>query len=67
MGNIRTPKPIYKDGSVMEFYVRKNQIMYSIKIWSKDGTNQSLLKVGILGNKDASEVLEKELQFRSMI
>ncbi len=67
MGGIRTARPIYKNGCVMEFYVRKNQIMYSIKIWNKDGLNQSLLKVGILGDQDARQVLNNAIQNLSSV
>lgn len=67
MGGIRTARPIYQDGCVMEFYVRKQQVMYSIKIWNKDGLNQSLLKVGILGDQDARQVLNKAIQNLSSV
>lgn len=28
MGGIRTARPIYQDGCVMEFYVRKSEVFY---------------------------------------
>jgi len=62
MGNIRTSRPIYKDGFVMKFFVRKSIINYKIKVWNKDGTNQALLQEGILGNQDARELFNSTLQ-----
>uniref|UniRef100_A0AAT9JAP1 ORF60 n=1 Tax=Nitrosopumilaceae spindle-shaped virus TaxID=3065433 RepID=A0AAT9JAP1_9VIRU len=62
MGGIRTARPIYQDGCVMEFYVRKQEVHYKIKLWNKEGTNQSLLQEGILGDQDARQVLNKAIQ-----
>lgn len=46
----------------MEFYVRKQEVHYKIKLWNKEGTNQSLLQEGILGNQDARQLLEQVTQ-----
>lgn len=29
MGLIRTPRPLYQDGFVMEFYVKEKQVMFN--------------------------------------
>jgi hypothetical protein len=62
MGNIRTSKPIYKNGFVMTFFVKDGIINYKIKVWNKTGSNQSLLEQGVLGDQDARQVFEKALQ-----
>lgn len=51
----------------MEFYVRKQEVHYKIKIWNKEGTNQSLLQEGILGDQDARQVLNKAIQNLSSV
>lgn len=67
MGSLRTSRPIYEDGFVMEFFVRKQNIHYKIKLWNKDGTNQALLQEGILGDQDARQVLNKAIQNLSSV
>lgn len=46
MGNIRTPKPIYFDGGVIEFYVKNKEIHYKTIIWTRDGTKQFTFETG---------------------
>ena len=46
MGNIRTPKPEYFDGGVIEFYVKNKEIHYKTVIWTKDGTKQFIFETG---------------------
>lgn len=64
---MRTARPIYKNGFVMEFYVKKTNVYYTIKVWNKDGLNQSLLKTGVLGDQDARQILNKAIQNLSSV
>ena len=62
MGNIRTPKTIYKDGLVISFYVFYKQIYYKISKWNKDGTNLAVLEDDLLRNKTPQQLLDYALQ-----
>ena len=62
MGNIRSPKVLYKHGVVMEFYVKNKEIHYKIFVWSKDGMNRSLLEEDALNGRDYIQVFNQALQ-----
>ena len=62
MGNIRTPKTIYKDGLVISFYVENKQVYYKISRWNKEGTNLALLEKGKFTKLTDQEVLNYALQ-----
>lgn len=40
MGEIRTPRPKYFDGGVVEFFVKDKTVYYKTLIWVKDGSKQ---------------------------
>ena len=59
MGNVHTPKTIYKHGLVVEYYVKNKEIFYKISRWIKDGTIQASLTEGKLSEfKSPEEVME---------
>ena len=67
MGNIRNPRPIYDNGSVMEFFIRDKQTHYRILKCNDEGTNQSLIDSGLLGDQDPITVLKTALQLFSTV
>lgn len=67
MGNVRTPKIIYKHGLVMEFYVKNKEIYYRIFVWSKDGMNRSLIEENALNGRDYIQVFKQALQSFSSV
>lgn len=62
MGNIRTPKTIYKNGFVMAFSVVNKEIHYVIYKWREDGTNRGSIAGGKLENKNPQQILNSTLQ-----
>ena len=59
MGNIHTPKTIYKDGLVVEFKVKNKIVFYKISRWINEATNQVSLETGKLSDfKSPEEVME---------
>ena len=68
MGNIHSPKTIYKDGLVMEFYVKKNQVFYKLSKWVDAGSNLSLIESKKLGNQNPDDVIkEAQLMFTGVM
>ena len=55
MGNIHTPKTIYKDGMVIEFYVKNKITFYKISRWINEGVNQVSLATGKLSDFNSPE------------
>ena len=63
MGNkIHTPKTIYYNGLVLDFYVKNKEIFYNLKKWDGSGYNQSLIESAKLGNQNPNEVMKEALQ-----
>jgi len=62
MGNIRTPKTIYKNGLVISFFVEDKEIYYKIRKWNKEGTNLALLEVDKIGYRTPQQILDSALQ-----
>ena len=59
MGNVHSPKTIYKNGLVVEFYVKKKIVFYKISRWINDGVNQVSLAEGKLSDfKNPQEVMD---------
>ena len=67
MGNVRTPKTIYKNGLVITFYVENKEIYYKISKWNKDGTNLALLEQNKLADMTAQQILDYALQSFSSV
>lgn len=62
MGNIHTPKTIYKNGLVVDFYVKKKIVFYKISRWINEGINQVSLASGKLSDfKSPEEIMEYAL------
>lgn len=61
MGNVHTPKTIYKDGLVITFEVREKKIYYIVSKWNESGTNQGSLMKGMLGDKTPEDILKEAL------
>ena len=40
MGNVHTPRPIYFDGGVIDFFMKNKQMYFKTLIWIKDGSKQ---------------------------
>ena len=59
MGNIHTPKTIYKYSLVMEFKVKNNEIYYTLKKWDEQGINQSLILSAKLENKNPDDIIKE--------
>lgn len=62
MGLIRTPRPLYQDGFVMEFYVKEKQVYYKISKWNPDGYSQGELQKGKLGKQEPQVMFNQALQ-----
>ena len=62
MGNkIHTPKTIYKNRVVMEFYVKGKEMFYKLSVWDKNGINQSVIDSAKLGDQNPNDILKKAL------
>ena len=55
MGNVHTPKTIYKNGMVVEFYVKNKVTFYKISRWINEGVNQVSLATGKLSDFNSPE------------
>ena len=62
MGNIRTPKTIYKNGFVMSFHVVNKEIHYIIYKWNEDGTNRGSVAGGKLEDKNPQQIIDLTIQ-----
>lgn len=61
MGNIRTPKIIYKNGFVMSFHVVNKEIHYVIYKWNEEGINRVSIASGKLGTQDPQQILNSTI------
>ena len=59
MGNIHTPKTIYGNGLVMEFYVKNKQVFYKLSKWVDLGSNLSLIESKQLGDQKPDDVMKE--------
>ena len=62
MGNIRTPKTIYKNGFVVDFYVENKIVYYMIFKWTENGYVRSDLESGKLGDRTRQQIMDYALQ-----
>ena len=62
MGNIRTPKTIYKNRLVITFKVIKKEVYYQISKWSEDGLNLAFLGEEKLEDNTPQQILNYALQ-----
>ena len=63
MGNtIHTPKTIYSNGLVLEFYVKNKQIIYKLSKWVDAGSNLSLIESKQLGDQNPNDIIKKAQQ-----
>lgn len=62
MGSIRTPRPFYFKHGVVEFFVYQKTVHYVTKVWNENGTNQSILETGKLGDQTPESIAERALQ-----
>jgi len=62
MGKIRTPRTIYKDKLVMEFYVENNKVFYKISKWNDEGLALMQMQKGELKEQDPQKIMDKALQ-----
>ena len=63
MGNtIHTPKTIYSNGLVLEFYVKNKQIIYKLSKWVDLGSNLSLIESKQLGDQNPNDIIKKAQQ-----
>jgi hypothetical protein len=62
MGNIHTPKTIYGNGLVMEFYVKNKQVFYKLSKWVDLGSNLSLIESAKLENQKPEDIMNKAQQ-----
>ena len=58
MGDVHTPKTIYGNGLVMEFFVKNKEIFYKLSKWDESGTNLSLIECARLGNKNPDDLMK---------
>ncbi len=66
MGNTRTPRPVYFDHGVVEFFVRNKVVHYRTIKWNEDGLLQFPLATGIY-HGDSDQLVKEALQtFRSV-
>ena len=63
MGNIHTPKTIYKNGLVLEFFVHHKEIFYKLSKWVDAGSNLSLIEEKKLGEQKPDDII-KEAQHK---
>ena len=61
MGNIRTPRPHYFKGGVVEFFVKDKQVYFRTLIWNNEGSLQFEFETGLL-KEDYIEIAERALQ-----
>ena len=59
MGNIHTPKTIYSNGLVLEFYVKKKQIYYQLSKWVDLGSNLAVIETKKLGDQKPDDIIKE--------
>lgn len=62
MGNIHTPKTIYNDGLVMDFFVKNKEVYYKLSKWNEEGTSQALIESAKLGDQNPIEIMNEVLR-----
>lgn len=61
MGDIHTPKTIYKNRLVMEFYVKGKEMFYKLSVWDENGVNESVIDSAKLGDNKPMDLINKAL------
>lgn len=59
MGNIHTPKTIYSNGLVIEFYVKNKQVFYKLSKWVDQGSSLSLIESKKLGDQSPDDIIKE--------
>ena len=62
MGNIHTPKTIYSNGLVLEFYVKNKQVFYKLSKWVDLGSNLAVIETKKLGDQNPNDIIKKAQQ-----
>ena len=62
MGNIHTPKTIYGNGLVMEFYVKNKEIFYKLSKWIDLGSVLAVIESAKLGDQKPEDIIKKAQQ-----
>ena len=62
MGNVHTPKTIYSNGLVLEFYVKNKEIHYKLSKWVDAGSNLSLIESKKLGDQKPDDIIKSAQQ-----
>ena len=63
MGNtIHTPKTIYSNGLVLEFYVKNKEIHYKLSKWIDLGSNLAVIESAKLGDQKPEDIIKKAQQ-----
>ena len=63
MGNtIHTPKTIYSNGLVLEFYVKNKEIFYKLSKWIDLGSNLAVIKTKKLGDQNPNDIMKEAQQ-----
>ena len=62
MGNIHTPKTIYFNGLVLEFYVKNKEIHYKLSKWVDWGSVLAVIKSEKLGDQNPNDIIKKAQQ-----
>ena len=66
MGEIRTPRPYYFKGGVVEFFVKNKQVYFKTLIWNNEGSLQFEFETGLL-KEDYIEIANRALQSFSSV
>ena len=60
MGNtIHTPKTIYSNGLVLEFYVKNKEIHYKLSKWVDLGSNLAVIETKKLGEQNPNDIIKE--------
>ena len=62
MGNIHTPRPIYKNGISLDYYVKGKTVFYRVSKWDKEGVNQSVIETAKLEDKNPDDIMNEALR-----
>ena len=62
MGNVHTPKTIYSNGLVLEFYVKNKQIFYKLSKWVDLGSNLAVIETKKLGDQKPEDIIKEAQQ-----
>ena len=62
MGNIHTPKTIYSNGLVLEFYVKNKEIFYKLSKWVDLGSNLAVIETKKLGDQKPEDIIKEAQQ-----